>query len=58
MTAHPDHQPVLYRHHASDRLTQVACSCGARLGLVPVTHGMAAVYELLRVHRAGVLSHG
>lgn len=46
------HQPALYRYPASDRLTQVACTCGARLGLVPVTHGMGPVYELLRIHRA------
>jgi hypothetical protein len=56
MTAHPDHQPALYRSH-SDRLTQVACSCGTRLGLVPVTAGMGPVLELIRVHRAGV-NHG
>jgi hypothetical protein len=55
MTAYPDHQPSLVRSH-SQRLTAVHCSCGTHLGLVPVTAGMGPVRELLRIHRAKVLS--
>lgn len=43
------HQLVLY-HGPSSRLTRVACTCSAELGMVPVTAGTQPCRDLFHQH--------
>lgn len=50
------HQPVLY-HGPKPSLTRVACTCGAELGLVPISAGTNPCRELFHVHKQTVINN-